>query len=142
MVVWYTIALTQGIWVMAAFGVIHLGVGVGLTWYTLAGFLNTTYINVDSYKIQIRHKPIWWPGKMAVYTQDVKQVYVKQKVQRGKNGTTYTYEVRALIKAGNKDLDLKLLSGLPEPQQGLYIEQELEKHLKITDRPVQGEYKG
>ncbi len=34
---------------------------------------------------------------------------------------------------------VSLLTGLETPQHAMYIEQELERHLGIEDRPVRGE---
>ena len=42
MIVWFGIALSQGIWIMAAFGTLHGAVGIGLLYYVLAGYLNKT----------------------------------------------------------------------------------------------------
>lgn len=44
MVVWYGIALWNQIWFMALFGLLHLAVGLGITYYVLAGFVNRTFI--------------------------------------------------------------------------------------------------
>jgi len=42
MVVWMSIALNQGQWIMAAFGSIHALVGLGLIYFCVANFLNKT----------------------------------------------------------------------------------------------------
>jgi hypothetical protein len=53
-----------------------------------------------------------------------------------KNSTSTTYEVYAILQDGARQ---KLLSGLHEIEQALYIEQEIERFLEIEDRPVRGE---
>ena len=42
MVVWHTMSLTSGAWYMSLFGLLHTAVGIGLTYYTIAGFFNTS----------------------------------------------------------------------------------------------------
>jgi hypothetical protein len=58
-------------------------------------------------------------------------------MHRGKHGSTsWTYRVNAMLTDGRK---IQLMSGLPESDQALYIEQIIEDHLRIADRPVGGE---
>ena len=49
--------------------------------------------------------------------------------------SSVTYSVQ-LVKDGGQQA---LVKGLTDSQQALYIEQELERFLKIEDRPVRGE---
>jgi hypothetical protein len=48
------------------------------------------------------------------------------------------YDLCALARDGSSTT---LVSGLPAPQQALYLEQQFERRLRITDRPVPGELK-
>ena len=54
----------------------------------------------------------------------------------GKHGYSYSYSVQAVIKNGET---IELISGLPSKDAALFIEQEIEKYLKIEDEPVRGE---
>jgi hypothetical protein len=136
MVVWFTIALTQGIWPMAAFGTLHGAVGIGLLYYTLAGYLNKTVIQVDRRELTITHGPLPWPGNRRLNPFDLAQLYTRERLHHHRNSTSTTYEVYAILQDGTRQ---KLLSGLHEIEQALYIEQEIERFLEIEDRPVRGE---
>jgi hypothetical protein len=67
LVFWYTMALAHPgrgnmMWLPVLFPLIHVAVGVGLTYYVIAGFLNSTRILIDDEFVHIRHQPIPWRG--------------------------------------------------------------------------------
>ncbi len=136
MAVWFTIAIKNRIWPMAAFGSLHALVGLGVAYATLAGFLNTTTITVVNGLLQIRHAPIPSPGNRQFKADSLRQLYTKRRVHHGKNGTSITYELRARTSDGQ---DEKLLGSLDNENQALFIEQEIEEFLGIQNRPVPGE---
>ena len=136
MIVWHTMALSSGAWFMSLFGLLHTAVGVGLAWFTLAGFLNTTTIRARRGLIEITSGPIPCGGNATLSTDDLDQLYCKERVSHSKNGTNYSYQVLAVTKANVRKT---LLKGLSEADQALFIEQELERFLGIKDRSVRGE---
>ncbi|MCP4131604.1 MAG: hypothetical protein GY754_11550 [bacterium] len=137
MVVWHAISLSSGAWFMSLFGIAHTAVGIGLAYYTLAGFFNRTIITAGMGHLEVRHGPIPWKGNRKLNTMEIEQLYCKEKISNGKNGTSYSYELHVIL-TGNKP-KLKLLKRLQEAEQALFIEQELEKFLGIKDKPVRGE---
>ena len=136
MFTWYGIALSQKEYVMLAAGSIHGFVGICLTYYVIAGYINKTIIEVNSMFLTVQHKPLPSFGAKQINTFDIKQLYSKEKITRGKNGVTFTYEVHAVLDNGNI---IKVVAGLQKSEQALYIEQEIEKYLKIEDKAVEGE---
>lgn len=137
MAVWYYIALTEGVWMMAAFGILHLAVGVGLIYTVLAGFFNSTHINVTQARLKILHEPLLWRGNQELETSEIDQIFSKMQVNRGKNGSTsLTYHLCMVDVSGKH---IKLLTNLETPEQALFLEQELEKFLGIEDKKVAGE---
>lgn len=136
MVVWFGIAISQKQWAMAAFGTIHASVGIGLTYLCVAGFINRTYIKISFKDIAISHRPLPWFGRKSISLGDIKQIFTKEKMHRNKNGTSYTYEVHFQDHEGN---ETKMVSRLGNPDQALYIEQEIESTMGIKDAPVSGE---
>ena len=122
--------------VFQLFPIIHVAVGLGLTYYTIAGYINKTDIKVSNSKIQIKSYPLPWLGDKIVESQNITQLYTKQVVSRGKNGTSVTFEVHLVDKAGKQK---RLIRGLTTIEQGLFIESEIEEYLNIEDRPVAGE---
>ena len=137
LIVWHTIALSTGAWFMSAFGLIHTAVGIGLLYFVIATFCNTTEIRAGSGRLSIRHRPIPWRGNQDIPTPGLKQLFCREKVSRGKNGTSTSYELEAVLDGNTRKT---LLKGLNDPNQALYIEQQLEKFLRITDQRVHGEF--
>lgn len=122
------------------FPIAHVAVGVGLTYFVLAGFLNSTVIRVADGILSVRHGPLPWRGDLDLPSDEIEQIYCQNKLRssRDDNGhasTSMSYEVHAVV-AG---LKRKLLSGLHEADHALFVEQTLERFLKIEDRAVPGE---
>ncbi len=139
LVFWYGMALATDAPILAlVFPLIHVAVGLGLAYYTIAGFLNRTYIDVDGRQIAITHAPLPWPGSKTIPAHSIAQLYVIENRRRSRNGEHFSYDLRAIDKSGQR---LKVLSTLPEPDQALYVEQAVEERLGIESRPVPGEYR-
>ncbi|HLL81650.1 MAG TPA: hypothetical protein VK420_03325, partial [Longimicrobium sp.] len=134
--VWYLIAFSTGAWLLMLFPLLHVAVGLFLAYFTVAMFVNTTEVVVADGVLTVRHGPVPWLGNRQIATGSLEQLYCEEHVSRTRNGTTITYSVRARGKDGRM---VKLVSGLPERAQALYIEQEIERHLGIADRAVAGQ---
>ena len=121
---------------------LHILIGVGLLYYMAALFVNTTYVVVDHYNLTIEHRPLkmpFYPGR-TIPSRDIDQIYIHKYVASRTNGQpNYAFGVQALLKTGE---NIKLLKGLRNANQAQYIEQEIEKFLKIKDRAVEEEFKG
>jgi hypothetical protein len=133
---WYSLALSQRVWVMALFALGHAAIGVWLTYYTIAGFLNHTLIRVSASQLDVSHGPLPWPGRKRLDSASIAQIFCKEHISRGKNGTTTTYQVHAATRAGVQE---RLVESLDSSDQALYLEQEIERFLNIKDAPVVGE---
>ncbi len=118
LVVWFFIAFAGGLYGMAAAGAVHLLVGIGLTYYTLAGYLNSTIVAVNEDYIVVHHAPLPWRGARTIQAEDVEKL-----VSRG----TGVYSVHAVLKDGQ---DFRLIGGLRDETQALYIEQEAARYLR------------
>lgn len=137
LVFWYSMAFGMDApWIMKVFPVAHLAVGIGLTYFTLAGFLNRTTIRVDGEELIIRHGPLPWLGNCRIPVDQLEQLYSQEERYRGRYGVTYSYKVNAVTKEGRKVI---LVASLTEQEQALFIEQQIERHLGIKDRHVPGE---
>lgn len=122
------------------FPIIHVAIGVGLTYFVLAGLLNSTVIRVADGMLTVRHGPLPWIGNCDLPTEGIDQIYCQNKLQRsrdedGRTTISTQYEVHALVN-GRKQ---KLLSGLHEADHALFVEQRLERFLGIENRTVPGE---
>ena len=137
LIFWYTVAFsTNAPWIMTLFPLIHVAVGVGLTYFTLAGIFNRTWIKAADGVVSILHGPLPWWGNHVIPCADIEQLFCKEKITHGKNGTSTSYQVWA---ARHDGTTRKLLAGTLTDEQAIYIEQRLEKALGITDRTVPGE---
>lgn len=136
MVVWMSIALSQGQWAMAAFGSIHALVGLGLIYFCVASFVNKTDVSVDPNYLSVRHYPMPWLGSKKIRVHEITQLYCKEQITQGKNGTRVSYRVHAVMSNGR---DQKLLSGLTTDTQARFIEHEIESVLGLENREVVGE---
>jgi DNA-directed RNA polymerase subunit RPC12/RpoP len=135
---WYSMAFSQANvpWIMVVFPIAHLAVGVGLSYATLAGFVNRTVLEVEREEISLWHEPLPWTGQKDLKTADVKQFYTTEKYKPSKNGGHYAYDLHVILKDGTST---KLLSDQDDPQVALFFEQQLEQWLRIEDAPVRGE---
>ena len=86
--------------------------------------------------MSIWFEPLPWLGEKRIQTAELKQLYCKEKLQRGKNSVSYTYQLYAVTRDNQQ---LQLLSNLDTPDIALFLEQQLEAWLKIEDKPVFGE---
>ncbi|MCI0360068.1 MAG: hypothetical protein L0211_16445 [Planctomycetaceae bacterium] len=145
LVVWYSMGvriLINGedagpVWLMFVFPVFHVAIGVGLTYAVLCGFLNRTVVRVSGGELSVRHGPLPWPGSRQLFTTDIRQLYcTESKRHWNQNNGRRTFDVIIQSKANDK---ITLLTGLEELDHGLFIEQQVEQHLKIPDEHVPGE---
>lgn len=116
------------------FPLAHVAVGVGLTYYTLAGFLNRTTIQLDERSLSVRHSPLPWKGNHTLGRDEIKQLYCEHEMSQGKNGQQHSYYLSAVLKDERK----VRLASMPV-DQAKYIEDVLEERLGIHDMAVPGE---
>ncbi len=138
--IFVAVAITTGSWSILAFISVHLAIGIGLLYYTIATLFNTTHVNVDHYNLLVEHRPIRVPfiRDQDIPVTEIDQIYIDKYVAGRTNGRpNYAYGVN-LITTGDKTI--KLVRGLRDAQHARYIEQEVEKFLSIADRPVEEEW--
>ena len=136
LVFWYAKAISAANALMLLFPVLHVCIGVGLTYYVVAGFLNKTQVYADARGLYIRHRPVWWFGNRNIDPADLKQLYVKEKQMQGRGGSYAMYEVRAITHSGH---NIKIVGGLDAQEQGIFIEQKIEQFFDIENAAVPGE---
>jgi hypothetical protein len=117
------------------FSLVLLAVGVGLVYFAFAGFLNTTTLSVTNKLLSVNHEPMPWISPPDLHSGNIKQLYCIQKITKGEEGSSISYELHAAL---IDDRHIKLLS-LGSYEQVFALERKIEKFLKIRDRPVRGE---
>lgn len=137
LVFWYAVALQPDApLTMRLIPVVHVAVGLGLCYTTVAGFVNRTYITIDRDHLSVRHGPLPWRGNVDLAGHELEQVFCTGKTIRQQRRMQTIYSVEAVLRDGRK---LRLVRGLGAREQALFIEQTIERHLGIADRPVQKE---
>ena len=127
-------------WFFKAFGLIHLGVGIGLIWYIACLFKNKTEIVITPENFAFRHTPIPFIGhkNRVLNRPEIWQVFVKQTISNGKNSTSINYELHLLNPSKKSE---KLLS-FSDPSQTLFIKRKIEAYMQIQPMPIEGEFLG
>jgi hypothetical protein len=134
LVLWYARAFQSASFIELLFPVIHLAVGVFVTYWTICGFLNRTTISLERGTLSVRHGPLPWPGNLRIESASLDQLFCKEQVDsRGSR----KYSLNALLRNGGS---VALLERLSDPDHALYLEQLLETRLGIVDVAVVGEY--
>lgn len=125
--------------IFSFFPLIFGGVAVGLIYYTVGLWINQTVITVSDSEIKVRSKPLPTLGNKTIDSRFIGQLYVKQRVSRNSNsgGTSITYQVRIVTDDGKNQT---LVGNLPKSEQALYIEQQIERYLRLKNEPIPGEY--
>lgn len=140
LVFWYSIAFAQDApWLMFVFPLLHLGVGVGLTYTALAGFYNSTSVTAGQGKLTIQHGPLPWPGSRTLPASEIVQLYSEQRMVQSRNGAHPRYQLSAITRENRK---IRLIANLDEPDKVRFLERKIEEYLGIENRPVEGEMSG
>ncbi len=140
LVFWYTFAFSQDApWLMFVFPLLHLGVGIGLTYTALAGFYNSTAITAGQGKLTIQHGPLPWPGNRTLPATDITQLYSEQRMVQARNGAHPRFQLSVVTRENRK---IRLIANMDEPDEVRFLERTLEEHLGIHNRPVEGEMSG
>ena len=136
LIFWYTNVGENSSWIMTIFPVAHVAVGLGVTYYTMAGFLNSTIIMLNPQFLIITHTPLPWFGNRRVESAQLTQLYAEQIISQLRNSSSSTCQLNGILRNNCK---VKLLSGLPSQDVALFVEQSIENFLGIADEPVAGE---
>lgn len=139
LIFWNVTAIGIGAWEMSFFSIFHVGIGVFIAVTALRQWLNTTVISVDRARLKIDIGPIPAAGRLDMPSSSIEQLFCTATEHHGKNGRRWnTYNVVAKIREGQ---ERRIVSNLDTDRQAIFIEQQLEKHLSIRDRPVAGAIK-
>lgn len=115
---------------------LHVGVGIVLSYIALAHVINRTVISVGNGRFVAKIGPLPWPGGKDLSTADFAQLFCDEVTSQNRNGgRSSSFRLNAVTKDGRK---LLLVRGL-QRDQALYAELVAEKQLGIVPAPVVGE---
>ncbi len=134
---WYAVPFNRtGVYSLVVLPLLPVVVGGAFTYSTLAGFVNRTIFRVTRRAVAVTHYPLWWPGSAEIPADSIEQLFCDETVYRTKRTKTITYNVHVVLEDGKR---LPLVTGLEDSRHARFIEQEVEAHLGIPDRPMHGE---
>ncbi|WP_425616462.1 hypothetical protein NA78x_000108 [Anatilimnocola sp. NA78] len=146
LLMWYASAfaglrngLNAGAILFLVFPLIHVAVGVGITYACLCCFMNRTEIKLAGGELAVWHGPLPVFGSRRIPTMDIRQLYCTEKFQRSKHGGSFVYTLSVLLQSGERII---LIGNMREPDEVLYLERALEERLKLTDERVPGDWVG
>jgi hypothetical protein len=140
LIVWYSIALGEnGNWFMAIFPLLHVSVGVSMTYTMIANLFNRTEITLDDGDLEVCQGPVPWPGNTKLKTGGILQFYCTLDTGswfRNQNRVNpNVVAVNALMANGVR----AVIVGGVSMDEGLFIEQQLEEWLEIVPKRVPGQ---
>ncbi|HEX8904790.1 MAG TPA: hypothetical protein VF771_08120 [Longimicrobiaceae bacterium] len=136
LVFWYAIALGTRNPIMILFPILHVLAGIFITYVTIAGYVNTTTLQINDRRLRVQHHPLPFGRVLELSVGDVKQLFCDETVTRGRSGYSYSYNLNALLQNGTRK---KVLANLDNTDLPLYLERYCEAWMRITDQPVAGE---
>jgi hypothetical protein len=104
---------------------------IGMIYYSLAQFMNTTRITINAQHIEVRHTPVPMPGNVRLAAEDVTQVTIEEHRRDTEYGTVFRYDVDVLLNNGTQRT---LVRGLQRREQARYLEQQLRRYLKLSSQ--------
>jgi len=107
------------------FPIPHVCVGLGLTYYVLASFINKTDIVISESGVTVTTGPAPWFGNRQVRADEIEQVIVRER-RGNKGGRTYW-----VMYAGPSRKEQKLVSWLPNQDQAEFIAQTVKDVLQL-----------
>jgi hypothetical protein len=93
-------------------------------------------VRLDRSRLVVWIHPLPTRKRVEVATADIRQLFCREQINRGRYGPYSTYDLMVETRDGSR---LKLLSGIDSPQLPLFLEQHAEAWLGIRDAPVPGE---
>ena len=125
--------------VFILFPLAHVAVGVGLTYYALSGLLNTTTVRVGRGTLSVKSGPSPTFKNVDLATDRIEQIYCENKIKKHADGEAPTPGTLFELFAVAENRKVKLLGWLRDHNEALFLEQQLERFLKIKNQPVSGE---
>lgn len=131
MVLWFTMSIATGAWMMAAFGTVHALVGVLVGYIALRGLLNRIELRVSRGVLTVAHKPLPWFSPPPLRRDEIDQLFVQEDHSLRVNGRTVVRFQLRLREKGGRERQLLIVE---EARQAQYLEREIERAFEIEDR--------
>lgn len=148
----FTAVFTRAGGAIALFMVPFWLAGAFVVYSALTGLFNSTRIIVRPGLLAVEHSPLPWPGAVSIdagsidqlYTREVRNIHTSSSSSRvgragGRRSTHISYTYDVVVMYGDPLRETRLVKGLVDAHQALFIEYTVERFLGIPDRPIRGE---
>ena len=68
---WFILTLSGQFGIIALFGLLHGAIGIGITYYVVCGFVNTTMLSIGGNEVALFHRPLPWPGAFRCRPEEI-----------------------------------------------------------------------
>src|ERR1051325_3353065 len=121
LVFWYYMALTKGPHgvlnlMTIVFPVVHVAVGIGLTYFVICTFINKTDISFSRNQLRVSIDPLPWLGNVTLKPSDISSFSVRARL--GSRNGSAAFDVM-YVDINNRQKTL--VKGLPTEEQAEYI---------------------
>ncbi len=135
--VWISLAFSSaGHAAFALAAIPHVLIGLWLARLSLSNLLNTTRVEASASGLSVYDTPIPASKDLSIPRDSLRQLYCVEPGNHSRRGPSGSCDLWAIKADGSS---IAVLKSLADPEQALYIEQELERYLGIKDEPVDGE---
>lgn len=100
------------------FPLLHVAVGIGLTYFVVCTFVNKTDIILDASMLTVKTHPLPWPGNKSLQAGTMTRFLVRERFSRSENSTSVTFSVY-YVDITNREQ--RLVTGLKTREQADYI---------------------
>ena len=126
--------ISSGEYMVLAFTSVHLMVGLGLIFNVFSKLFNYTRVYIDDKQLCINTGPLNFFKKSQCFdVADIKQLFVRTTEHRNSKGHKV---INHALLTQNEDGTSTLLINNLDQKTLYYLEKEIERYLKIVDRPV------
>lgn len=127
--------------IFLTFGIPSILINLIVFYFAVIVFFSKINIQVNAQKIIISYGLDFWRRKKIFDTRDIKQIYCKSQKSSYRMGSIPLkrfFKLCIVTYSGTEEVIVKELNS---PEIALFVEQEIEKFLRITDQRIEGDYK-
>ncbi len=107
-----------------------------MAYWSLAGFVNRSWVRVADGVLEVRHEPLPWPGNRRIALAELDQLYAEERTVHRNDGEVVTYSLSALLKNGRR---VVIFPGIGDADDAAFAAHRINGWLGIHPRPVVGQ---
>jgi hypothetical protein len=134
LVFWYSMAFRSPDvpWIMVVFPIVHVAVGVGVTYATIATIFNSTRVELTRSELSVWSGPLPWVGNQIIPTASIKQLSCRLSSERNRlRSNHHRQDAYALVAMLTDGSARRVVGGFSEVADAAFLQQQLENRLKI-----------